>query len=139
LGNSVYSSCRQKPHREYFDSKDIGSFGYSWSSQTLTADETGAFELIFQLPCRASAVSAYQAAWHNRDLIAMQNISKIIRLPATSQKTGLSRSTIYALIARGEFPKQIKLSPRSIGFLESEVDQWLADRASARTAPVSAQ
>ncbi|MGZ8200227.1 MAG: helix-turn-helix transcriptional regulator, partial [Methylosarcina sp.] len=44
---------------------------------------------------------------------------KIIRLPQTIAKTGLSRSTIYALVSRGEFPQQIKLSPRTMGFLES--------------------
>ena len=58
--------------------------------------------------------------------------NKIIRLPQTITKTGLSRSTIYALIQRGEFPKQVKLSIRSIGFIESEIDQWISDRASVR-------
>ncbi len=53
----------------------------------------------------------------------------ILRIPQTSKKTGLSRSTIYSLLSRGEFPKPIKLSIRTVGFLESEVDQWLADRA----------
>jgi prophage regulatory protein len=57
----------------------------------------------------------------------------IIRLPQTIQKkTGLSRSTIYKLESLGEFPKKIKLSPRTMGFLESEVDQWLADKATNR-------
>jgi prophage regulatory protein len=49
--------------------------------------------------------------------------SKILCLLQITQKTGLSRGTIYTLIGRGEFPQQIKLSPRTIGFLESEVDQ----------------
>lgn len=64
----------------------------------------------------------------------MQQSQNIIRLPATTKKTGLSRSTIYALEGRGEFPKKIKLSPRTMGFLESEVDQWLADKAANRDA-----
>jgi prophage regulatory protein len=58
--------------------------------------------------------------------------TKIIRLPQAISKTGLSRSTIYALIQRGEFPKQVKLSIRSIGFIESEIDQWISDRADCR-------
>ncbi|KJV07551.1 helix-turn-helix transcriptional regulator [Methylocucumis oryzae] len=62
----------------------------------------------------------------------MSKSNKIIRLPVTIQKTGLSRSTIYSLLKAGKFPKQIQLSPRTMGFLESEVDQWLADKASAR-------
>jgi prophage regulatory protein len=60
----------------------------------------------------------------------MQN--SIIRLPETIQATGLSRSTIYALVSRGEFPKQIKLSPRTMGFLRSEVSDWIASKAEAR-------
>jgi prophage regulatory protein len=58
--------------------------------------------------------------------------NNIIRLLQAIAKTGLSRSTIYAMLARGEFPQKIQLSTRSIGFLESEVDQWLADKAAAR-------
>jgi prophage regulatory protein len=59
--------------------------------------------------------------------------NNIIRMPQTVQKTGLSRSTIYLLEARGDFPKKINLSPRTMGFMESEVDTWLADKAASRT------
>lgn len=59
---------------------------------------------------------------------------KIVRLRQATEKTGLSRSTIYDLISKGKFPKQIKLSPRTMGFLESELDQWVADRAANRSA-----
>lgn len=62
----------------------------------------------------------------------MKTSKNIIRLPATIQKTGLSRSTIYALLKAGKFPAKIKLSERTIGFLESEIDQWLADKAAER-------
>jgi prophage regulatory protein len=58
--------------------------------------------------------------------------SNIIRLPQTSKKTGLSRSTIYSLLKRGEFPAQVHLSPRTMGFLESEVDAWIAEKSAAR-------
>jgi len=64
----------------------------------------------------------------------MSSSNTIIRLPKTIAKTGLSRSTIYNLLARGEFPQKIYLSARTMGFLESEVDQWLADKANNRTA-----
>jgi prophage regulatory protein len=52
----------------------------------------------------------------------------ILRLPAAKARTGLSRSTIYALVARGEFPKQISLSSRAVGWMASEVDAWLQAR-----------
>jgi prophage regulatory protein len=57
---------------------------------------------------------------------------KILRLPEVINKTGLSRSTIYALIAKGTFPKQIKLSERTSGFFETEVDEYLDKQAAFR-------
>jgi prophage regulatory protein len=58
--------------------------------------------------------------------------NKIIRLHQAIEKTGLSRSTIYTLIKSGDFPRQIHLSPRAMGFLESELDAWIAGRVAAR-------
>jgi prophage regulatory protein len=55
--------------------------------------------------------------------------SQIIRLKQVLKKTGLSRSCIYNLIAKNDFPTRIQLSERSIGFLESEVDAWIEERA----------
>lgn len=62
----------------------------------------------------------------------MQKSNRIIRLRQTIEKTGLSRSTIYSLIKSGHFPQQVHLSPRAMGFLEHELDAWIADRAAAR-------
>ncbi len=62
----------------------------------------------------------------------MSSSNNIIRLPQTIQKTGLSRSTIYNLLSRGEFPQKIQLSVRSIGFLESEIDDWIEAKAADR-------
>jgi len=55
----------------------------------------------------------------------------ILRLNATLAKTGLSRSVLYSEISKGNFPKQISLSERSVGFLESEVDNWIDERVKA--------
>lgn len=52
----------------------------------------------------------------------------ILRLPALKARTGLSRSTIYLLIAQGSFPRQIKLGARSVGWLEEEVERWIQER-----------
>ena len=52
----------------------------------------------------------------------------ILKLPAVKEKTTLGRSSIYALAADGKFPKPIKLGARASGWLESEVNQWIADR-----------
>jgi len=56
---------------------------------------------------------------------------QIIKLPEVKEITALSGSTIYRLVSQGDFPKQIKLSERSSGWLKSEVDQWLNERIAA--------
>jgi prophage regulatory protein len=51
----------------------------------------------------------------------------ILRLPAVKSLTGLSRSSIYAKVRAGEFPQPVSIGVRSIGWIESEVQQWIAD------------
>lgn len=52
---------------------------------------------------------------------------KILRLPNVKERTGLSRSSIYAYIAGGTFPQPIKLGGlRAVGWLENEIEEWLA-------------
>jgi prophage regulatory protein len=55
----------------------------------------------------------------------------IIRLPKAIEKTGLSRSTIYSLINAGAFAPKIQISARAIGFLQSDLDSWIAARVAA--------
>jgi prophage regulatory protein len=50
----------------------------------------------------------------------------ILRLPAVKTRTGLSRSTIYLRVAAGNFPKPISLGARAVGWVETEVEAWLA-------------
>jgi len=55
-------------------------------------------------------------------------MSRIVRLDAVKVQTGLGRSAIYAKIAKGEFPRPIKLGPRAVGWLESEIQEWIMGR-----------
>ena len=52
----------------------------------------------------------------------------ILRLPQVEQRTGLSRSTLYQYMKDGYFPKPIPLGPRAVGWLESDVSDWIAAR-----------
>ena len=52
----------------------------------------------------------------------------ILRLPQVKARTGLSRSSVYEKIKSGNFPSQISLGARSIGFLERDVDSWIESR-----------
>ncbi len=55
---------------------------------------------------------------------------RILKLPEVKSLTALSRSTIYAKAKDGTFPKPIKLSERSVGWLEREILEWLEKRVS---------
>ena len=57
--------------------------------------------------------------------------SRILRLPAVIQLTGLSRSTIYLRIAEARFPKPVSLGGRAVGWLEAEIQEWLQRRIEA--------
>lgn len=56
---------------------------------------------------------------------------KILRLTQLMRKTGLSRSTIYDWLNPksprydANFPKQLRLGRQAVGWLESEIDEWL--------------
>jgi len=57
--------------------------------------------------------------------------NKINRLPAVIDKTGLSRSSIYLRMSKGEFPQSISLGARAIGWLEADIEQWLDEKIAA--------
>ncbi len=50
---------------------------------------------------------------------------RIMRRKQVEQRTGLPRSSIYSKMALGEFPLQVDLGQRAVGWIESEVDDWL--------------
>jgi prophage regulatory protein len=59
---------------------------------------------------------------------------RILKRNAVSEKTGLKRSALYQRMALGTFPKQVRLGPHSVGWIESEVDSWIEDRVAERDA-----
>lgn len=56
---------------------------------------------------------------------------KLLRLPDVKSITGLSKSTIYARIAEGTFPKQVPLGPRLVVWVESDIHNWIDTQISA--------
>ena len=51
---------------------------------------------------------------------------KLLRLPAVCEKTGLGKSSVYAL---ADFPKPLILSRRAVAWKESEIEAWIASRS----------
>ena len=52
----------------------------------------------------------------------------IWRLPEVLRHTGLSRSTVYEMVSRGDFPRQIQLGRRAVGWLAADVLAWIEAR-----------
>lgn len=59
-------------------------------------------------------------------------MTRIVRRRDLPARTGLGESTIYELIGAGQFPKPIPLTSKTVGWLESEVEEWLQERIAAR-------
>ncbi len=54
----------------------------------------------------------------------MANNAMFLRMPAVVSRTGLSKATIYLLIAAGKFPKPVKISARASAWVHSEITRW---------------
>lgn len=50
---------------------------------------------------------------------------RILRVRQVCEKTGLSRSTVYELVAEGVMPPPVRVGHRTVGWVESEVDEFL--------------
>jgi prophage regulatory protein len=57
---------------------------------------------------------------------------RILRRPKVEEKTGYSRSAIYQRMACGTFPKPVKLGPKAVGWIESEIDSFIAEQIRRR-------
>jgi prophage regulatory protein len=53
----------------------------------------------------------------------------ILRCRQVQQRTGLSRSSIYALIGKEQFPIPVRLSAQSVGWFEHEINGWIGQRS----------
>ena len=49
---------------------------------------------------------------------------RLIRRREVEQLTGLTRSTLYELVAKGKFPKPVPISAQAVAWVESEVADW---------------
>jgi predicted DNA-binding transcriptional regulator AlpA len=54
-----------------------------------------------------------------------------LRLPEVKAVTGLSKTTLYALIHDKSFPAPVRLSPGTVAWVRSEVRQWAQERVQA--------
>lgn len=67
----------------------------------------------------------------------MTDTVRILRVRQVGERTGLSRSTIYELVAEGLLPPPVRVGHRTVGWVESEIDEFLRRRIAQSREPVS--
>jgi prophage regulatory protein len=61
---------------------------------------------------------------------------RFVRLTEVMRMTGLRKTTIYQLQSDGEFPQRVQITANCVGWIESEVQNWLNERAGGRPAAI---
>ena len=61
----------------------------------------------------------------------------MVRLTGVEAKTGLKKSAIYAEMAKGQFPRPVKISAQAVAWYEDEIEAWQnkLDRATGGWSP----
>jgi prophage regulatory protein len=65
----------------------------------------------------------------------MEPSERILRLPTVLHIAGLSTSTLRRLEQEGSFPRRRQLGESSVGWVASEVDEWIRNRPAASASP----
>jgi len=63
-------------------------------------------------------------------------MTRLLRGGDVIERLGISKSTLYAMVADGRFPGPIRVGTRAVRWRESDIDAWLAERAAERTAEI---
>lgn len=64
---------------------------------------------------------------------------RILRLAQVIDVTGLRKTKIYELQSQGDFPMRVRMTAHSVGWIETEVQAWLAKRVAVRRPPGAVQ
>ena len=55
-------------------------------------------------------------------------VKRLIRIKEVCRVTGLSKSTLYAKIADGSFPRSVQLTERCVAWNEADIEAWIQER-----------
>ncbi len=93
-----------------------------WSVDSTSAKSTGVDMYI---------ENSYQSCDHQ--LFGYSpSINRILRLPTLLAVLDISAATLWRWVKDKSFPQPVSLGGRSIGWLESEVNDWIKARAALR-------
>ncbi|MGG5288859.1 helix-turn-helix transcriptional regulator [Pseudomonas shirazensis] len=62
---------------------------------------------------------------------------RFMRLDEVIKVTGLGRNTIYRRIGEGTFPRQVRLGPKSVAWLQSAISAWMTSVVEGSLAPLA--
>ncbi|MDB3929775.1 AlpA family transcriptional regulator [Paracoccaceae bacterium] len=57
----------------------------------------------------------------------------ILRRQEVERRCGVARSTIYQWMCKGQFPRRVHLGQRAVGWLASDIEQWIKQRSTAQS------
>lgn len=57
-------------------------------------------------------------------------MNKLIKLASVKSMTGLSKSSIYAMMQKGEFPRSVTIGSRAVAWVEAEIQKWIEEKIS---------
>jgi prophage regulatory protein len=81
---------------------------------------------------KAQAPTTREGSAMNTQPVPNDTVPRLLRLQQVGEITGLRRSMIYQLEADGNFPRRVKLATRAVGWVESEIRDWIAARIMIR-------
>jgi prophage regulatory protein len=58
----------------------------------------------------------------------------LIRLDEVTRRTGLRSTSIYEAMKAGTFPKSVKITPKAVAWVDTEIDAWVSARIAEREA-----
>ena len=80
---------------------------------------------------KQSLTNSFSNSDRTGDAAACAN-ARLLRLPDVMKTVGLRRASIYQYVREGRFPKPVRITERSVGWVEAEIQAWIAERIAQR-------
>jgi len=72
------------------------------------------------------------AALRGHRVVRAEALPRVVSPKEVHRALGVSSSTLWRMVARGDFPKPVEISPGRVGWLEGEVTTWIESRFASR-------
>lgn len=105
----------------------IGGMSVGWNATTLNQWIVQRIRDRDQVPSRSNHTTPWAVTITEEDTSEMD--LRVLRIRHVMALTGLGRATVYKYIHEREFPLPVSLVGASVGWLQAEIEYWLACRA----------